>query len=128
MESGIIDSYELQSYISELVNLGVQVDIDDFGTGFSNLRYIQNLNIDTLKLDYSFIHKAIVGDGRDLKIIEYVTKMAHDLGISVCMEGIESFSDIDKLKHIGADRFQGFLFGHPTNAERFEREHFQKVK
>ena len=124
-ESGIIDSYELQSYIEELTRLGLQVDIDDFGTGFSNLRYIQNLHVDTLKLDYSFIHKAVIGNGRDLKIIEYVTKMAHDLGISVCMEGIESYADVEKLKYIEPDRFQGFLFGKPLPADRFEREHFR---
>ncbi|MFA6856793.1 MAG: bifunctional diguanylate cyclase/phosphodiesterase [Treponema sp.] len=121
-ESGHIDSEQVQKMIVELAALGVQIDIDDFGTGYSNLRYIQNLHADTLKLDYTFVHKAVTGDGKDQKIIEYITKMAHDLGMTVCMEGIESHADIQRIGYIKPDKFQGFLFGRPVCAEQFEKE------
>lgn len=121
-ESGHIDSSAVQKIISELAALGVQIDIDDFGTGYSNLRYIQDMHANTLKLDYTLIHKAVTGDGKDQKVIEYITKMAHDLGMSVCMEGIESHDDVEKLCYIQPDKFQGFLFGRPVSADRFEEE------
>lgn len=121
-ESGHIDSSIIQKTISELAALGVQIDIDDFGTGYSNLRYIQDMHANTLKLDYTFIHKAVTGDGKDQKIIEDITKMAHDLGMRVCMEGIESHGDVEKLGYIQPDKFQGFLFGRPVSADRFEEE------
>jgi EAL domain-containing protein (putative c-di-GMP-specific phosphodiesterase class I)/GGDEF domain-containing protein len=121
-ESGLIESGEIQTIVSELAALGVQIDIDDFGTGYSNLRYIQDMHANTLKFDYSFIHQAVTGNGKEQKIIEYITKMAHDLGMAVCMEGIESRNDIKKLGHIMPDKFQGFLFGRPVAADRFEEE------
>lgn len=124
-ESGHIDSSAVQEIIAELAALGVQIDIDDFGTGYSNLRYIQNLHANTLKLDYTFIHKAVTGDGKDQKIIEYITRMAHDLGMTVCMEGIESDDDVRKLGYIQPDKFQGFLFGRPVSADRFEEENLR---
>ncbi|MCK9169799.1 MAG: GGDEF domain-containing phosphodiesterase [Treponema sp.] len=124
-ESGHIDSEQVQKMIMELAALGVQIDIDDFGTGYSNLRYIQNLHADTLKLDYTFVHKAVTGDGKDQKIIEYVTKMAHDLGMKVCLEGIESSVDIQKIGYIKPDKFQGFLFGRPVGAAQFEEENLR---
>jgi diguanylate cyclase (GGDEF)-like protein len=129
-ESGEIDSQSIQQTVSDLAALGVQIDIDDFGTGYSNLRYIQDLHANTLKLDYSFIHKAVTEGGKDEKIIEYVTNMAHDLGMTVCMEGIESDSDMKKLGYIKPDKFQGFLFGRPVSARKFEEDnlHISSLK
>ena len=84
-ESGYIDHLELQKILNEFHEMKIRVDIDDFGTGYSNLRYIQNLHANTLKLDYTFVHKAVLDkDGSsERKVIEYIINMAHDLGMNV---------------------------------------------
>jgi EAL domain-containing protein (putative c-di-GMP-specific phosphodiesterase class I)/GGDEF domain-containing protein len=124
-ESGDMDNKVMQDILAELSKLHLKIDIDDFGTGYSNLRYIQDLHANTLKLDYTFIHKAVKFGGRDQKMIEYITRMAHDLGMSVCMEGVETNQDLEKLKDMMPDKFQGFLFGRPVNAESFEQENLK---
>lgn len=121
-ESGNIDDEEIQSVLAELLALGLKIDIDDFGTGFSNLRYLQDIHANTLKLDYTFIQKALTGDMKDLKIIEFVVGMAHALGMTVCMEGIESYGNVEKLLPFGPDKFQGYLFSHPVDARTFAKE------
>ena len=103
-ESGYIgNGDELQALTESFANLGVNVDIDDFGTGYSNLRYLQYLKANTLKLDYTFVQKATGGNEGDRKIIKHITQMAHELGMQVCMEGIEEKSDIEKLIEYSRD-------------------------
>ncbi|MBR4600189.1 MAG: GGDEF and EAL domain-containing protein [Treponema sp.] len=125
-ESGYIDNGdELQELTEAFTNLGVNVDIDDFGTGYSNLRYLQYLKATTLKLDYTFVQKATGGNEGDRKIIKHITQMAHELGMKVCMEGIEEKSDIEKLIEYGPDKFQGFYFGRPCNNIDFREHHLR---
>lgn len=123
-ESGYMDNaQELQSLVASFQKMGINVDIDDFGTGYSNLRYLQYLNASTLKLDYSFVHKATGGDEGDRKVIKHISQMAHELGMKVCMEGVETLEDVEKLSEYGADKYQGFYFGRPCTAVDF-REHY----
>lgn len=125
-ESGYIDNgEELQALTEAFSNLGANVDIDDFGTGYSNLRYLQYLKANTLKLDYTFVQKATAGNEGDRKIIKHITQMAHELGMKVCMEGIEEKSDIEKLIEYCPDKFQGFYFGRPCNNIDFREHHLR---
>ena len=125
-ESGYIDNGdELQALTEAFARLGVNVDIDDFGTGYSNLRYLQYLKANTLKLDYTFVQKATGGNEGDRKIIKHITQMAHELGMQVCMEGIEEKSDIEKLIEYSPDKFQGFYFGRPCNNVDFREHHLR---
>lgn len=120
-ESGYIDHVELQRILDEFHKMKIRVDIDDFGTGYSNLRYIQNLHANTLKLDYTFVHKAVMDrEGEsERKVIEYIINMAHDLGMNVCLEGVESESDVAVLAPLKADKYQGYLFGKPVSSYAF---------
>ncbi len=120
-ESGYIDHDKLQRLFDELHKLRINIDIDDFGTGYSNLRYIQNLHANTLKLDYTFVHKAVMGKDGDSerRVIEHIINMAHDLGMKVCLEGIESESDVEILSKLKPDKFQGFFFGKPVSSYAF---------
>lgn len=120
-ESGYIDHVELQRILDEFHKMKIRVDIDDFGTGYSNLRYIQNLHANTLKLDYTFVHKAVMDrDGEsERKVIEYIINMAHDLGMNVCLEGVESEGDVAILAPLKADKYQGYLFGKPVSSYAF---------
>ncbi|WP_407426721.1 EAL domain-containing protein [Treponema sp.] len=125
-ESGYIDNgEELQALTEAFSKLGVNVDIDDFGTGYSNLRYLQYLKANTLKLDYTFVQKATAGNEGDRKIIKHITQMAHELNMQVCMEGIEERGDIEKLVEYGPDKFQGFYFGRPCNNVDFREHHLR---
>ena len=123
-ESGYMDNTEdLQALVENFRSMGLKVDIDDFGTGYSNLRYLQYLHAATLKLDYSFVHKATGGDEGDSKVIKHITQMAHELDMAVCMEGVETEDDIKKLEVYNPDKYQGFFFGRPCPAVQF-REHY----
>ena len=69
------------------------------------------------------MHKATGGDEGDRKVIKHISQMAHELGMKVCMEGVETLEDIEKLSEYGADKYQGFYFGRPCTAVDF-REHY----
>lgn len=123
-ESGYIDNAQaLQELTEAFANMGLNVDIDDFGTGYSNLRYLQYLYATTLKLDYTFVHKATHGNEGDNKVIKHITQMAHELNMKVCMEGVESKEELKKLLVYKPDKFQGFHFGRPMGSSNF-REHY----
>ncbi len=120
-ESGSIENdTEIQSLLDSFAEMHIKIDIDDFGTGYSNLRYLQDIHANTLKLDYSFVHKATTGNGGEAKVIKYISDMAHDLNMTICLEGVESDDDVKKLKSCEPDKFQGFHFGRPMNAVQFE--------
>ncbi|MDE6773340.1 MAG: GGDEF and EAL domain-containing protein [Treponemataceae bacterium] len=122
-ESGYMNSdHELQELLDAFQAMNLNIDIDDFGTGYSNLRYLQYLHANTLKLDYTFVHKATSGDEGDTKVIKHITQMAHELNMTVCMEGVEQKTDVEKLQQFAPDKFQGFLFGRPMSAAQF-KEH-----
>lgn len=125
-ESGYIDNAQaLQELTEAFASRGFNVDIDDFGTGYSNLRYLQYLHATTLKLDYTFVHKATHGNDGDSKVIKHITQMAHELNMKVCMEGVESKDELAKLMVYEPDKFQGFLFGRPMNAVNFREHHLR---
>ncbi|MBQ3670789.1 MAG: EAL domain-containing protein [Treponema sp.] len=123
-ESGYIDNaLGLQRLTENFAKLGVNVDIDDFGTGYSNLRYLQYLHATTLKLDYTFVHRATNGNEGDKNVIKHIAEMAHELKMKVCMEGVETAEDVEKLLVYSPDKFQGFYFGRPCSAVNFRELH-----
>ena len=72
-------------------------------------------------MDYSFVQKAVRGKDGDSerRVIEHIINMAHDLGMKVCLEGIESENDVEILAKLGPDKFQGFFFGKPVSSYAF---------
>ena len=82
---------------------------------------MQNLHANTLKLDYTFVHKAVMGKDGDSerRVIEHIINMAQDLGMKVCLEGIESEADVEILSKLKPDKFQGFFFGKPVSSYDF---------
>jgi diguanylate cyclase (GGDEF)-like protein len=110
--------------------MGLEIDIDDFGTGYSNLRYLQYLHADTLKLDYIFTNKAVQNE-YDRNVIKHITAMAHSINMKVCMEGVEFANEEKILSELGPDKYQGYFFGRPVNAVDFYDQHlhsFVKAK
>ena len=91
-----------------LSQLGVVVSIDDFGTGYSSMSYLQRFPIDKLKIDRSFIRDLHSNPG-DASIVHAIISLAHGLRLTVVAEGVESARQLELLKHMGCDQYQGFL-------------------
>ena len=92
--------------------IGVRLAIDDFGTGYSSLSYLRSFPIDTLKIDRSFV--AEMESSIDAKvIIRSIVNLAHNLGMTVVAEGVESLGQLALLADLGCARTQGFLFSRP---------------
>lgn len=104
--------------LNELKDMGVQISLDDFGTGYSSLSYLKNIPLDYLKLDKSFISNITV-DQQEQMIVKSVIVIAHNLGLKVVTEGVETNEQYDILKEHQCDGMQGYYFSPPLPAERF---------
>jgi diguanylate cyclase (GGDEF)-like protein len=100
-----------------LVEAGMSVSIDDFGTGYSSLYYLKTFPINTLKIDRSFI-KDITTDANGAQIVETIILMAHNLGIGVVAEGVETREQLDLLQNYGCDLIQGYYYSPPLPLNR----------
>jgi diguanylate cyclase (GGDEF)-like protein len=103
----------------EFRDAGVEVALDDFGTGYSSLSYIQKFDIDYLKIDQSFV-RHLKGGSRDLALCKAIIVMAHELGIKVIAEGVETEAQRSLLLAAGCDHGQGYLFARPLPALEFD--------
>jgi diguanylate cyclase (GGDEF)-like protein/PAS domain S-box-containing protein len=101
--------------IDTLRHGGSKVYIDDFGTGFSNLSYLKQLPIDTIKIDRSFVN-SIATDPGDAAIVGGIITMAKKLRLSLIAEGIETLAQLEKLRELGCDCGQGYYFSKPIAA------------
>ena len=101
-------------------NLGVSISLDDFGTGFSSLSYLQRFPIDNLKIDRSFIHK-IPANQDSVVLTHAIIAMAKALGMSVTAEGVENAEQMLFLTDSGCQEMQGFYFSQPLPVEQFEK-------
>lgn len=99
---------------------GVQISMDDFGTGFSSLSYLNQLPLDTLKVDRAFI-KDINGQGENGELARLIIAMAKSLKLKVVAEGVETEDHLEFLKDNVCDEFQGFLISPPVPAAEFEK-------
>ena len=125
-ESGYIETdTRIRELFKELKSKKVDLALDDFGTGYSNMRYLKEIEADTVKIDRSFVVQALQND-HDYSIINYIIKMVHSLGYSVCMEGIEKKEELDKMMKTNPDMIQGYYFGKPSPKEVFEKEYIHK--
>ncbi len=109
------DCDKAAAMLHELKSLGVQIHLDDFGTGFSSLSYLQRLPIDQLKIDRSFV-SGIAEREEDLQIVRTIVDLGHGLGKRVVAEGIETAVQLDRLRDLDCDFGQGYLFSRPVEA------------
>lgn len=106
--------------MKEIKELGVKLSMDDFGTGYSSLSYIQILPITVLKLDRSFI-MYLEDDAISREIVSAVIRIAKSKKIETIAEGIETIGQADILRESGCDQAQGYFFGKPMPADKFEQ-------
>src|SRR5207244_12652615 len=90
----------------------IKVGIYDFGTGYSSLSYLHKLPIDALKVDRSFVSQ-IESDAEKLEIVRTIITLAHNLGLDVIAEGIETREQMFILRELGCELGQGYLFSRP---------------
>jgi len=118
------DVEDVRLRLGELRRLGVGISIDDFCTGYSSLAYLQQLPIDSLKIDSSFIRNittSAAGPEHGPTLVRTIVMMAHSLGIEVVAEGVETVDQLAFLRTVDCDRGQGYLVAKPMPADQVVR-------
>jgi PAS domain S-box-containing protein/diguanylate cyclase (GGDEF)-like protein len=106
--------------LRDIKSLGIEISLDDFGTGFSSLSSLSRLPIDVVKVDRSFVHD-VTGSSKDVSVTRAIISMAHGLQMQVLAEGVETDGQLSLLVANGCDRTQGYWFSPPLPAVEFER-------
>jgi EAL domain-containing protein (putative c-di-GMP-specific phosphodiesterase class I) len=104
----------LGRFVESLHKLGYKVSIDDFGNASSSLTLLREVPFDTLKIDKGFVDH---DNAKDITILTYIIKMAHDIHLDIVAEGVEQKAQIDILSSLGVDVIQGFYFDRPLSKE-----------
>lgn len=102
--------------LTQLLNAGVKISLDDFGTGFSSLSHLSDLPISGIKLDRAFV-SPLVDEGAQSHIASAMISLAKQLKLETTAEGVEDSRCMDKIKRLGCDRVQGYYFSRPLTLE-----------
>ena len=108
---------ENHAFMQRLKQLGIELHLDDFGTGYSSLSYLTAFPFDKIKVDKSFIRN-LAHQPRSSAIISSIVTLARGLDMSVTAEGVETREEYERLKALGVNFAQGYLFGRPQPIER----------
>ena len=108
--------------IQDLQASGFIVEIDDFGSGYSSLNMLKDINANILKIDMGFLRKT-ENLRRAQVILNYTIDMAHELGMEVVTEGVENKEQLEFLKGIGCKLYQGYYFDKPMPADDFVKKY-----
>jgi EAL domain-containing protein (putative c-di-GMP-specific phosphodiesterase class I) len=104
--------------LDRLSAMGFKLSVDDFGTGYSSLAYLKRLPVDELKIDQSFV-RHMQADADDAMIVRSTIDLAHNLGITVVAEGVESALVWNMLRELNCDQAQGYYMGRPMPVTEF---------
>lgn len=119
-ESILMESIDLNiDKLEAIKQLGITIYLDDFGTGYSSLKYLQDLPIDVVKIDKSFID-VLENDSDSQGLTKIIIELAHYLGITTVAEGVETEQQLQSLVGYGCDAVQGYLFSKPVPREKVD--------
>lgn len=119
-ESLLLDNVELNIVtMNALKEIGVQLSLDDFGSGYSSLQYLKRMPLDQIKIDPSFVHE-FGSAPNDNAVVRTIIVMAQSLNLNVIAEGVEMNEQRQHLLDKGCTHYQGYLFGMPLPIEQFE--------
>jgi EAL domain-containing protein (putative c-di-GMP-specific phosphodiesterase class I) len=111
-ETVLLDNLAMASAeLHRLRRLGVNVAVDDFGTGYTSLAHLQHLPVDTIKIDRTFVGG--LDRTKDPSLIRMITDLGHHLGAVVVTEGVETVEQLEMIMELGSDQVQGFLIARP---------------
>ena len=116
------DVRKIMQSMDQLHDQGFDIEIDDFGSGYSSLGMLKDINADILKLDMIFLQES-KNAGRGTTILKNVISMSKELGMPVITEGVETREQVEFLQSTGCDMFQGYYFAKPMSVDNFEREY-----
>ena len=116
------DVRKIMKNMDELHALGYDIEIDDFGSGYSSLGMLKDIHADILKIDMIFLQDT-ENEERSTTILKNVISMSKELGMPVITEGVEKEEHVEFLRRAGCDIFQGFYFSKPISVENFEQEY-----
>ncbi|HEY7606464.1 MAG TPA: EAL domain-containing protein, partial [Actinomycetes bacterium] len=114
------DPIRSRQTLGELRTLGVRLAVDDYGTGYSSLAYLQELAVDDLKLDKSFVMRMAEDPGAGA-IVRTTIDLAHSLGLRMVAEGVENETALIELARVGCDVAQGYHISRPLPADELTR-------
>nr|WP_227873331.1 EAL domain-containing protein [Aphanothece sacrum] len=119
-ESLLIENTAIATIIlKKLRERNIAICLDDFGTGYSSLSYLHRFPVDTIKIDRSFINRIGEPDAK-LEIVQSIITLAHNLGMNIVAEGIETQEQLTYLQSLQCDFGQGYFFSKPLNKEQTE--------
>ena len=116
--SHISNKHNLMKNMDALIESGMHFSIDDFGSGQSNLNYMIDLPVRIIKLDMALVKNYFVNEKAQF-VIKSTVKMAHDIGLSVVAEGVETIEELAAMEALGIDLIQGYFFSKPIPANDF---------
>ncbi len=111
---------DMIAQLHRLRKMGIRLAIDDFGTGYSSLNYLKQLPVHGVKIDQSFVRN-LGDDDATMLIVQAIVTLAHDLGLDVTAEGVETKDQLDRLFRLGCDRGQGYYLSEPQPTDAIER-------
>ena len=112
--------------LKKLRQYGFQIEIDDFGSGYSSLNTLENIEVDVLKLDMGFLRQSQHNE-RSKMILKFIITLAKSLGLVTVTEGVETQEQVMELTQVGCDVFQGYYFSKPVPVEEFEKKYSLNV-
>ena len=113
---------KMKEILGRIKALGVKIALDDFGTGYSSLNHIREIPVDVIKVDQSFV-KDLAEDAYSQSFIKMVAELGEAIGVSICVEGIETIEQYNALKDMKVKYIQGFYFDRPMKREAFEEKY-----
>lgn len=122
-ESGLLeDNPKFNRFCQGLREHGILLALDDFGSGYSNFRYLFHLSPHALKVDRTFTMKAINNE-QEYTLLKYMVEMSHSINLKMCIEGVETLEELNKICQMQPDYIQGFFFGKPCPLNVFMEKH-----
>jgi EAL domain-containing protein (putative c-di-GMP-specific phosphodiesterase class I) len=111
------DPVRARATLMQLAELGIDISLDDFGTGFSSLQQVRGTPLTEIKVDQSFV-KGMTSNRDDAAIVAATINLAHSLGLRAVAEGVEDEPTLARLTELGCELGQGWLISHPVPADR----------
>ena len=125
-ETAVMSNLEKQlQLIEQLRAVGFVLEMDDFGSGYSSLNMLKDIKVDMLKIDMAFLGKTD-NEERSRKILKVIIDLSKQLEMPTIVEGVETDEQVQFLKEVGCDIFQGYYFAKPMDVESFERKYMGK--